>query len=336
MQRYLLNIAYIGTKYNGVTKNVNIKDHYSIECALRQAFEKIKNVHNVEISPSSRTDAGVHATNTTFHIDVNRDSPLPPWVITKKLNLKLSALREQIRILKTVPVSSEFDSRRVATCRTYLYRFAVCKEPVPKGMNPKIYHSSMFIPIEESFRCYFLLNEGFDIERVKDTAKQMEGVHDFRTFMKVSKEQKTLHPRFCLRRMDSITVQPGMTLATRFNYEKTLAHFDFWNIEFRCRAFFYRQIRNMVGVLLAVGNGKINQRDVYEMLTIPSKKSWNYQVPTAPSPGLYLTNVEYPQEVLAEHIRSFKEDEETTGNENSIDDDDDDDNDEIKIKKGPL
>ncbi|XP_055314026.1 tRNA pseudouridine synthase-like 1 [Sitodiplosis mosellana] len=109
MQRYLLNIAYIGTKYNGVTKNVNIKDHYSIECALRQAFEKIKNVHNVEICPSSRTDAGVHATNTTFHIDVNRDLPLPPWVITKKLNLKLSALREQIRILKTVPVSKTRD-----------------------------------------------------------------------------------------------------------------------------------------------------------------------------------------------------------------------------------
>lgn len=103
----------------------------------------------------NRTDAGVHATNTTCHIDVNCN--LPPWVITKRLNATFQAWNEQIRILKTIPVSNEFDSRREAMCRSYLYRFAVCKKPVPKGMNPKIYHSSMFIPIEESFRCYFLL-----------------------------------------------------------------------------------------------------------------------------------------------------------------------------------
>lgn len=105
----------------------------------------------------NRTDAGVHATNNTFHIDVHRHSPLPPWVITKRINATMQTWNEQIRILKTLPVSNEFDSRREARLRTYLYRFAVCKEPVPAGMDPKIYHSSMFIPIEESFRCFFVL-----------------------------------------------------------------------------------------------------------------------------------------------------------------------------------
>lgn len=105
----------------------------------------------------NRTDAGVHATNTTCHIDVYRYSPLPPWVITKKLNDTFQAWHEQIRIIKTVPVRNQFDSRREARLRTYLYRFAVCKEQLPKGMHPKIYHGSMFIPIEESFRCHFIL-----------------------------------------------------------------------------------------------------------------------------------------------------------------------------------
>lgn len=35
--------------------------------------------------------------------------------------------------------------------------------------------------------------KGFDIERAIAAAKMMEGVHDFRAFMKISKEQKTVN-----------------------------------------------------------------------------------------------------------------------------------------------
>lgn len=78
MQRYLLNIAYIGTQYkwvgfiyrlyrtehifltdnvlicSGVTKNVMMKNHNSIEDVLHQAIKKIRSVDKVEIFPSSR------------------------------------------------------------------------------------------------------------------------------------------------------------------------------------------------------------------------------------------------------------------------------------------
>lgn len=42
------------------------------------------------------------------------------------------------------------------------------------------------------FFSYDFRNDGFDIEKVKQAAKQMEGIHDFRSFMKVSKEQKSV------------------------------------------------------------------------------------------------------------------------------------------------
>lgn len=217
-----------------------------------------------------RTDAGVHATNSTVHIDLDRN--IPPHVITKRLNTTFQAWNEQLRILKTTPVSNEFDSRRDAWSRTYLYRFAVPKEKVPAGVNPKVFQNTMFIPIEESFRCYFVLcvnqlkiyltmcmdfkfiemsaiffvfhrNEGFQIDRLKEAAQMLEGVHDFRTFMKVSKEQRTMKPRFCWRKINSITIKPGVTLATSFNREKTLATYDFWDIEFVSKAYFYRQVK---------------------------------------------------------------------------------------------
>lgn len=49
----------------------------------------------------------------------------------------------------------------------------------------------------------------------------------------------------------------------------------------------------MVGTLFAAGNGRITLRDVYEMVTIPSKYSWNYKIQPADCSALYLTNVEY-------------------------------------------
>lgn len=106
---------------------------------------------------------------------------------------------------------------------------------------------------------------------------------------------------FCLRRMQSIQVRPSHTLATSFNYEKTMANFDFWEIEFKSKAYFLRQIRNMVGVMIAAGNGKLTHRDIYELLTIPSKTSLKIPVPAH---GLYLSNVEYSPEHLANCIRN--------------------------------
>lgn len=86
-------------------------------------------------------------------------------------------------------------------------------------------------------------NIDFNIERVREVAKMLEGIHDYRSFMKVSKEQRTQLTRFCLRSIESIDVRPGNTLATSFNAEKTLSAYDFWDIEFKSRAYFYRQVK---------------------------------------------------------------------------------------------
>lgn len=85
------------------------------------------------------------------------DRYLSPHYITKKMNSTLQAWNEQIRILKTMPVSNDFNSRTMAINRTYLYRIAVCKEKVPADIKPKEFKNQMFIPIEESFRCQFVL-----------------------------------------------------------------------------------------------------------------------------------------------------------------------------------
>lgn len=54
-----------------------------------------------------------------------------------------------------------------------------------------------------------------------------------------------------------------------------------------------------MGTIIAAAEGNISKRDVYEMLTIPSKHSWIGCIGMAPAYGLYLANVEYPAELLA-------------------------------------
>lgn len=57
----------------------------------------------------------------------------------------------------------------------------------------------------------------------------------------------------------------------------------------------------MVAVMIAAGNGKISNRDVYEMLTIPSKYSWLAPIKPVTASALYLTNVEYPPGAIPDY-----------------------------------
>lgn len=160
----------------------------------------------------------------------------------------------------------------------------------------------------------------FSIERMIDASEILLGKHDFRSFMSVSGEQRTvsrirfhpnlmkvllvsffqhlqLHPFFALRTMDSIKITPGRSIVISENFERTMDEYEFWDIEFVSKSYVYRQVRRMVAALIGIAEGRITKSDLYEMLTIPSKHSWQ-GVGIAPPHGLYLKNVEYPPKTL--------------------------------------
>lgn len=60
--------------------------------------------------------------------------------------------------------------------------------------------------------------------------------------------------------------------------------------------YFVLKVRRMVGVILAASLNKLQTKDVYEMITIPSAKSWVPCASTAPAFGLYLKEVSYNKE----------------------------------------
>ena len=64
-------------------------------------------------------------------------------------------------------------------------------------------------------------------------------------------------------------------------------------IEARARSFLHHQVRNMVGTLKLVGEGKWRVGDVARALAARDRRAGG---PTAPAEGLYLVRVIYPSD----------------------------------------
>lgn len=73
---------------------------------------------------------------------------------------------------------------------------------------------------------------------------------------------------------------------------------QYWDIIFNAQSFLYRQIRRMMGALVAVAKGKITHRHIYEMLTIPSLATFSNRINVLPSDGLYLADIEFREKCL--------------------------------------
>lgn len=133
----------------------------------------------------------------------------------------------------------------------------------------------------------------FDIERFKRASQLYLGRHDFRTFMRVQKDKRRDHAMFAVRRIDEFTIRPGRSLAIGQNAKLAEELYNYWDIEIRAKSFVHNQVRRMIGTLIAVALNQINEKDIYEMLTIPSKNSWNQRVGIAPPFALYLYKIHY-------------------------------------------
>ena len=103
-----------------------------------------------------------------------------------------------------------------------------------------------------------------------DAARELLGHHDFTSFRasdcQANSPMKTLD-ELSVSRLDEPII-----------------------ITARARSFLHHQVRNMVGTLALVGDGKWTSADVAKALAARSRPAGG---PTAPPDGLYLVRVEY-------------------------------------------
>lgn len=119
MSRYFLELRYKGTAYSGFQRQHNaVTVQAVVEDALRVLVRK-----PVELTGSSRTDAGVHALQNYFHFDWDDVWPAA-WVY--KLN---AILPPDIAVISVRPVPAEAHCRFDARWREYNYFIYSEKNP---------------------------------------------------------------------------------------------------------------------------------------------------------------------------------------------------------------
>ncbi|KAF2293906.1 hypothetical protein GH714_005574 [Hevea brasiliensis] len=128
LQRYLVAIEYIGTRFSGSQKQLNCR---TVVGVLEEAFHKFIG-QPVSVSLSSRTDAGVHALSNVCHVDVERiskrkpDEVLPPHepvVVRRAVNHFLQKNEGDIMVIDVQCVPADFHARFKAQERTKHAKF---------------------------------------------------------------------------------------------------------------------------------------------------------------------------------------------------------------------
>jgi tRNA pseudouridine38-40 synthase len=246
MPRFKLTIEYDGSDFAGWQRQEN-------GLSIQQALEEAAFALTFEASifhGAGRTDAGVHAMGQVAHVDLSR--PWDCWRLREALNAHLTG--RPIAILKAERASENFDARRDAVRRHYLYRIVNRRAPLALGLG-------------RAWRVRRALNAG----AMHEAAQALIGKHDFSTF-----RDSQCQANSPLRTLDAFE-------ATREG-EDVLCRVS-------ARSFLHRQVRSMVGSLVEVGLGKWSAGDLRAALEAADRARCG---PVAPACGLYLERVEYP------------------------------------------
>ncbi len=163
MPRFFLEVAYKGTVYSGFQKQENaVTVQSEVENALHLLYKQ-----SIELTTSSRTDAGVHALQNFFHFDA--DIAIDERTTLYRLNAILS---KDIVIKEIVKVAGDAHSRFDAVSRSYEYH-------IYQKKNPFLSDRSFYYP--------YRLN----IDALNKAASLLQSYHDYTSFSKRNTQVKT-------------------------------------------------------------------------------------------------------------------------------------------------
>lgn len=244
MKNVALIIEYIGTTYSGFQRQ---KNGLSIAEVIENAIEQATN-ERIKLIPSGRTDQGVHALGQVANFLTESNIPADKMAIN--INLYLP---QDIQILKSFEVPLDFNSRKNAKRKTYIYKMKT-------GENMSVFDRN---------RALFVRGE-VDENKMRMACSLIVGTHDFSAFVASGATTKT---------------------TIRTIYSAILFRENGYLIfEITGNGFLYNMVRILVGTLLLIGKNKMTISQFEALLNGGDRKNAGKTV--APD-GLYLKEVIY-------------------------------------------
>ncbi len=205
----------------------------------------------IRIKAASRTDAGVHARGQV--VSFRTGSALPLQSFIDGLN---HYLPRDIAVKEAYRLDDSFDVRRGAVSREYKYYML---------------NSPTRSPMRQGFSCR--VDGNLDIEAMNKACQALVGRRDFASFVSSAE-----------------TARSKRTIRNVFKAEITRDG-DMIVLDMAANSFLPHQVRNTVGSLIKVGQGKVTVDEFYSLV---EARTPGLAGPTAPADGLCLMRVNYP------------------------------------------
>ena len=254
--RIALGVSYNGGAYHGWQSQACGN---TVQDKLEAALAKFA-TQPISTLCAGRTDAGVHGLMQVVHFDTSVQRTPPSWV--RGTN---AFLPSNIAVQWAQSVPDSFHARASATARRYAY--VLLQSPVR--------------PSVEAGRVGWVFRP-LDGDAMRAAAAHLLGEHDFTSFRASACQAltpiKTVQ-RIHITRRGTDPAQPGDDWSPCY-----------WHFEFEANAFLHHMIRNIMGCLIAVGQGTQPADWVRDVLAARSRK---VAAPTFSPDGLYFLGPVY-------------------------------------------
>lgn len=204
----------------------------------------------VELIGSGRTDAGVHALGQVANFHTESNIDIEKFPYA--INSKL---KKSIVIKKAEEVHDRFHSRYNCVQKTYMY--IINNSEFPSALDR---YKEFHMPFK------------LDVDKMKEALRYFEGAHDFKGFMASGGNKKKTTVR-TLTKCELSSFEDGRI-----------------RIELTGDGFLYNMVRIICGTIVDVGLGKIDARDIPEIIESGDRTRAGK---TLPPHGLYLKEVRY-------------------------------------------
>lgn len=208
--RYRLVVEYDGTDFHGWQLQPGAR---TVQGELEAAVERVFGAA-ARVTAAGRTDAGVHAAGQVVAFSSDRE--MEPRVLRRALNANTGV---DLAVREVEQVGDDFDPRRHAASRRYVYRIWNRSEPSPFWRR-----YAWFVP------------RRLDVAAMQRAAVQLEGDHDFTSFQGAGCDAE--HAR---RRVHGSALTAEGALLT---------------YEIEATAFLRHMVRNIIGTLVEIGLGQ--------------------------------------------------------------------------------
>jgi len=251
MPRYFLEVSYKGTNYSGFQSQLNTKK--TIQFEIEKVFEILLK-RKIQMTGSSRTDAGVHALQNYFHFDI--DIPIQQWNgidSEYQFKYKINAiLPGDIVVKQLISVNEDSHCRFDAISREYNYY-------IYRHKNPFLQGRAFFYPYK------------LDLQKLQEAASIIKEYNDFTSFSKRNTQVKSF---VCKVEISEWSFKSGYMI-----------------YHVKANRFLRGMVRALAATMLKVGRGKLSLSDFKEIIQAKDCTKASFAVPAN---GLFLISVRYP------------------------------------------